>query len=150
MRYTRLILVFLAAACRPAVVEPPSPIPAPVGVEIPTAITTSRNLIREMHDRYAGKWYKTLTFQQTNTFYTSAGKEQRSEWMQRLSVPGRLRIDFLPLSTKSGLLIQNNRVITFDNGRRVDSRRSIQPVLTMTGEDRKSTRLNSSHSQISY
>jgi hypothetical protein len=134
MRYKALIFVLLAAACRRAGQEPSAPIPAPVGVEKPTAITTSRNVIREMHDRYAGKWYKTLTFQQTNTFYTSAGKEQKSEWMQRLSVPGRLRIDFLPLSTKSGLLIQNNRVITFDNGRRVDSRRSIQPVLTMTGD----------------
>jgi hypothetical protein len=134
MRYKALILVLLVAACRRSVQEAPTPIPAPVGVEKATAITSSRNLVREMHDRYSGKWYKTLTFQQTNTFYTSAGKEQKSEWMQRLSVPGRLRIDFLPLSTKSGLLIQNNRVITFDNGRRVDSRRSIQPVLTMTGD----------------
>jgi hypothetical protein len=86
-----------------------------------------------MHDRYAGKWYKTLTFQQTNTFY-SGGREQKSQWVQRLQVPGRLRIDFMPLTSKSGLLIQNNRVITFDNGRRVDTRRSIQPVLTLTGD----------------
>jgi hypothetical protein len=134
MRYKALILVLLVAACRRSGPEAPAPIPVPVGVEKASAITGSRNLVREMHDRYAGKWYKTLTFQQKNTFYTSAGKEQKSEWMQRLSVPGRLRIDFLPLSTKSGLLIQNNRVITFDNGRRVDSRRSIQPVLTMTGD----------------
>jgi hypothetical protein len=135
MRYKAAILVLLAAACRPAVQEPgPAPTPEPVVVEKASDITSSRNLIREMHDRYAGKWYKTLTFQQTNTYYTASGKEQKSEWMQRLSVPGRLRIDFLPLSTKSGLLIQNNRVITFDNGRRIDSRRSIQPVLTMTGD----------------
>jgi hypothetical protein len=31
-------------------------------------------------------------------------------------------------------LIQNNRVITFDNGRQVDRRRAIQPVLTLTGD----------------
>jgi len=134
MRFRALIFVTLAAACTPAVQEPPAPTPEPVVIEKATAVTSSRKLVREMHDRYAGKWYKTLTFQQTNTFYTSAGKEQKSEWMQRLKVPGRLRIDFLPLSSKSGLLIQNNRVITFDNGRRVDSRRSIQPVLTMTGD----------------
>jgi hypothetical protein len=87
-----------------------------------------------MHDRYAGKWYKTLTFDQTNTFYTSGGKEQKSQWVQRLRVPGKLRIDFLPLSSKSGMLIQNNRVTTFDNGRRVETRRAIQPVLTLTGD----------------
>lgn len=134
MRYRALIFVLLSAGCTPAVQEPPAPTPEPAAAEKSTAVTSSSKLVREMHDRYAGKWYKTLTFQQTNTFYTSAGKEQKSEWMQRLKVPGRLRIDFLPLSSKSGLLIQNNRVMTFDNGRRVDSRRSIQPVLTMTGD----------------
>ena len=134
MRFIALITILLAAACTSKVHGPGAPAPAPVTAEKPTGITTSAKLVREMHDRYAGKWYKTLTFQQTNTFYTSAGKEEKSQWMQRLSVPGRLRIDFLPLSTRSGLLIQNNRVITFDNGRRVDSRRSIQPVLTLTGD----------------
>lgn len=132
MRYSALIIMLLAAACAKKVHEPAAP--APVAAPEKTGINSSPKLVREMHDRYAGKWYKTLTFQQTNTFYTSGGKEQVSRWMQRLSVPGRLRIDFLPLSTKSGLLIQNNRVITFDNGRRIDSRRAIQPVLTLTGD----------------
>src|SRR6266498_807824 len=100
--------------------------------EAPT--TTSGALIRRMHDHYAGKWYRTLKFEQENTFVTQSGGEQKSRWLQHLSVPGRLRIDFLPLSTKSGLLILNNRVTSFDNGRKVDSRRSIQPILTLTGD----------------
>lgn len=132
MRYSAFFIILLAAACAKKVHEPEAP--APVAAPEKTGINSSRKLVTEMHDRYARKWYKTLTFQQTNTFYTSGGKEQISRWMQRLSVPGRLRIDFLPLSAKSGLLIQNNRVITFDNGRRVDSRRAIQPVLTLTGD----------------
>jgi hypothetical protein len=98
------------------------------------AIRSSTDLIHEMHDRYAGKWYRTLKFEQSNTFVTQTGGEQKSRWLQHLSVPGRLRIDFLPLSTRSGLLILNNRVTTFDNGRRIDSRRSIQPILTLTGD----------------
>jgi hypothetical protein len=87
-----------------------------------------------MHDRYAGSWYRTLRFSQTNTFYTSSGGEQKSRWVENLSVPGRLRIDFEPLSSKSGLLILNNRVTTFDNGKRIDSRRSIQGILTLTAD----------------
>jgi hypothetical protein len=121
-------------ACKSRVNEAPAPSRGPVVSEKSTAITGSSKLVREMHDRYAGKWYKTLSFDQTNTFYTSSGKEQKSQWVQRLQVPGRLRVDFLPLSSKSGLLIQNNRVITFDNGKRVDTRRAIQPVLTLTGD----------------
>lgn len=133
MRSILLGILLVAVACTPRVPEPaePSPVSAP-----PEKAETmgSERLIRQMHSRYSGKWYKTLTFDQTNTFYTSDGKEQTSQWMQRLSVPGRLRIDFLPLSSKSGMLIQNNRVMTFDNGKRVDSRRAIQPVLTLTGD----------------
>ncbi|HUQ21058.1 MAG TPA: hypothetical protein VM099_15670 [Gemmatimonadaceae bacterium] len=136
MRYSVIAIALLSvAACRSKQGAPAGPAPEPVVVAKSKApIATSGALIREMHDRYAGKWYKTLTFEQTNTFYTSAGKEQKSHWLQRLQVPGRLRIDFLPLASRSGMLIQNNRVMTFDNGRRVDSRRSIQPVLTMTGD----------------
>jgi hypothetical protein len=97
-------------------------------------ITSAQDLVTEMHDRYADNWYRTLRFAQTNTFYTSSGKEEKSRWVENLSVPGRLRIDFEPLSSRSGLLILNNRVTTFDNGKRVDSRRQIQANLTLTAD----------------
>jgi len=135
MRYSRLGIFLLLTACKSHVNGPAAPGPAPVVIERSgNAITTSGKLVREMHDAYAGKWYKTLSFEQTNTFYTSGGKEQKSQWVQRMQVPGRLCIDFLPFSSKSGMLIQNNRVTTFDNGKRVDTRRSIQPILTLTGD----------------
>jgi hypothetical protein len=124
------IALLLAAACTHFGQQPEGPGPVTEKREI----NTSPKLIRAMHERYAGRWYKTLIFQQTNTFFTSAGKEQTSQWLERLSVPGRLRIDFLPLSGKSGILIQNNHIITFDNGRRVDSRRAIQPLILLTGD----------------
>jgi hypothetical protein len=124
-------LALITGACSAAI--PPSEEPKPE--EAPAAsITSARDLVTEMHDHYSGKWYRTLRFNQTNTFYTSSGKEEQSHWVQNLSVPGRLRIDFEPLSSKSGLLILNNRVTTFDNGRRIDSRRSIQAVLTLTAD----------------
>jgi hypothetical protein len=97
-------------------------------------LASAQDLITGMHDRYADNWYRTLRFSQTNTFYTTSGKEEKSRWVENLSVPGRLRIDFEPLSSKSGLLILNNRVTTFDNGRRVDSRRQIQAILTLTAD----------------
>lgn len=124
-------LALVSAACSAAIppVEEPKPEEAPA-----ESITSARDLVTEMHDRYSGKWYRTLRFTQTNTFYTSSGKEEQSHWVQNLSVPGRLRIDFEPLSSKSGMLILNNRVTTFDNGRRVDSRRSIQAILTLTAD----------------
>jgi hypothetical protein len=78
-----------------------------------------------MRDKYAETWYKSLSYTQVNR-YTIAGKEQSSEWVENLSVPGKLRIDFLPLSQKSGLLIDNSRVSTFSSGKRIDTRRLYQ------------------------
>jgi len=132
MKKIALILSLATGACTPAMQTPeqPSPRESPRG----GGIEGSRVLIREMHDRYAGKWYRTLRFEQTNTFYTQSGKEEKSQWIENLSVPGRLRIDFQPLAAKSGMLILNNRVTTFDNGRRVETRRSIQPILTLTAD----------------
>src|SRR6185503_649957 len=103
-------------------------------VKASPAVSSSSELITEMHDRYADNWYRSLRFVQSNTFYTQSGGEQKSRWIEHLSVPGKLRIDFEPLSSKSGLLILNNRVTTFDNGKRVDSRRSIQAILTLTSD----------------
>lgn len=127
-----LLLVGCVTACSkvlPPIMEEPKPEEEPA-----PKVTSARDLVTAMHDMYADNWYRTLRFSQTNTFYTSSGGEQTSRWVENLSVPGRLRIDFEPLTSKSGLLILNNRVTTFDNGKRVDSRRSIQPILTLTAD----------------
>lgn len=138
MNMKRLLLLLPTAgfitvmsACAAAVTpgEGPGPDAKPVAT-----LRTARELVTEMHDRYAGNWYRTLRFEQSNTFFTQSGREEKSRWVQNLSVPGRLRIDFEPLSSKSGLLILNNRVTTFDNGRRLNTRRSIQPILTLTAD----------------
>ena len=128
-----ILFSIAAAACSSAITPTTEPEPEEAAPPV-DAITSSRDLVREMHDRYSGKWYRTLRFEQTNTFYTSSGKEEKSRWVENLSVPGKLRIDFHPLESKSGLLILNNRVTTFDNGRRLQTRRSIQPILTLTAD----------------
>ncbi|MEO8193411.1 MAG: hypothetical protein ABI681_06140 [Gemmatimonadales bacterium] len=129
-----------AAACSrllPSIEEGPRPADssatATAAADVP-GIASARQLVREMHDKYADNWYRTLRFEQSNTFYTQSGGEQKSRWVENLSVPGKLRIDFHPLESKSGLLILNNTVMTYDNGKRVERRRSIQPILTLTAD----------------
>ena len=131
-RFALALVTMGTAAC--STVIPPTEEPKPEEAPAAPAVASARDLVREMHDRYSGNWYRTLRFAQTNTFYTQSGKEEKSRWVENLSVPGRLRIDFEPLSSKSGMLILNNRVTTYDNGRRVDSRRSIQAILTLTAD----------------
>ena len=72
-----------------------------------------RELIRAMHDRYAGTWYRTLTFTQHNTATDSLGRETHSTWREYASLPGSLRIDFLPADSGGGVVFRNDSEYVF-------------------------------------
>jgi hypothetical protein len=97
-------------------------------------LATSAGLLKAMHDRYDGKFLKTMSFLQNNTQYSATGAEKKSQWYEHIEVPGKLRIAFLPATTKSGLVQVDDRVASFDNGIRVDFRPSINPLLLLTAD----------------
>jgi len=97
-------------------------------------VTSGGGLIRAMHDRYDGKYLKTMSFLQNNTRYNAAGEEQKSQWYEHIEIPGKLRIAFLPAAQKSGLVQVDDRVASFDNGIRVDFRPSVNPLLLLTAD----------------
>jgi len=70
-------------------------------------IRSGEDLIRAMHDRYAGKWYTTLSFVQHNTATKADGTQEHSTWHEDARIPGNLRIDFLP-DSGNGLLFAND------------------------------------------
>lgn len=107
-------------------------IPAPRGSRV--EITSTADLVREMRERYDGKWYRTLTFLQNNTRFTTDGREEKSQWMEYVSVPGKLRIEFLPRASRSGILFTNGRAYTFEGGSRIATRRQIHPLLLLTSD----------------
>jgi hypothetical protein len=98
------------------------------------AVTSGPGLVKAMHDRYAGKYLKTMAFLQNNTAYTTTGQEQKSQWYEHIEIPGKLRIAFLPASQKSGMVQVDDRVASFDNGIRVDFRPSVNPLLLLTAD----------------
>jgi len=96
--------------------------------------TSGSGLITAMHDRYDGKYLKTMSFLQNNTAYTTTGQEQKSQWYEHMEIPGKLRIAFLPATQKSGLVQSDDKVASFDNGLRVDFRPSVNPLLLLTAD----------------
>src|SRR5688572_25154493 len=94
-------------------------------------ITTGDELLAAMHARYAGRWFTTLSFLQNNTLYSATGGEQKTQWLEHMSVPGKLRIDYIPLATHSGVMYEGGRVHVFDNGRRVQSQPGVNPLLLL-------------------
>lgn len=76
-----LVLVLLAAAGCSAPQRAPARVP-----------TDGPSLIGAMHARYAGRWYRTLSFTQDTVWKTEDG--QRTEvWREWAALPGRLRIE---------------------------------------------------------
>lgn len=128
-----LFAAFASAACTTmpgATMEPAPARTAPA----PAKVASTAALIKAMHGRYDGKYLKTMSFLQNNTAFTTTGEEQKSQWYEHLEVPGKLRIAFLPASQKSGLVHVDDRVASFDNGMRVDFRRSVNPLLLLTAD----------------
>jgi len=114
-----------------------SPVAKPSASRPPGAgitVTSSAGLVKAMHDRYAGKYLKTMSFLQNNTRYTTTGEEQKSQWYEHIEIPGKLRIAFLPAAQRSGLVQVDDRVASFDNGIRVDFRPSVNPLLLLTAD----------------
>ena len=119
-----ILAVSLACASRPVVPDPGATASTPL-------ITTGEELIAAMHSRYAGRYLSTLSFLQNNTLYSASGGVQRTQWLEHLAMPGRLRIDHLPLANHSGVLYEGGRVHVFDNGKRVQSQPGLNPLLLL-------------------
>ena len=143
MRSPILLAAFAVSGCSyfqsgASAVPVPMPAPAtkPAASRSASSVraTSSSGLIKAMHDRYDGKYLKTMSFLQNNTAYTVTGQEQKSQWYEHIEIPGKLRIAFLPASQKSGLVQIDDRVASFDNGIRVDFRPSVNPLLLLTAD----------------
>jgi len=83
-----------------------------------------------MHDRYAGKWYRTMSFTQKTTLGLASGGELVQTWYEAGMMPGRLRID-TDLKSKSGQLFARDSVYVFTNGRLSSADTGSNPLLLL-------------------
>jgi hypothetical protein len=84
-------------------------------------------LVRQMHDRYAGKWYQTLTFVQTTTL----SNRPPETWYEAGTIPGKLRIDIAPLDSMKAFMYVGDSSIVFEGGKRVAARRDRNLLITL-------------------
>lgn len=69
-----------------------------------------------MQARYAGKWYKTITFTQKSIQHKPDGGVDTTLWYEALEMPGRLRIDFDPMTDGNGFLFRADTVYSIQKG----------------------------------
>ncbi|MFN2566150.1 MAG: hypothetical protein ABR499_14230 [Gemmatimonadaceae bacterium] len=96
----------------------PAPDTARPAEPVDPGIRTTEDLIAAMRERYAGKWYSTLTFVQTSTYYRPDGSVLRSEtWPESVMLPGRLRIDIGNPSVGNAVIYANDTIYQFQQRR---------------------------------
>ncbi|HEX9283808.1 MAG TPA: hypothetical protein VF882_08465 [Gemmatimonadales bacterium] len=90
-----------------------------------------RQIIQAMHDRYAGKWYRTLNFIQKNTATRPDGSKEHSVWREYAALPGKLRIEFVPADAGNGLLFANDSQFVFHADSIADATAFIHPLMVL-------------------
>ncbi len=92
---------------------------------------TGRELLQAMHDRYAGKWYRTLTFVQKNTATRLTGTQEHSVWREYAAMPGRLRIEFEPIDSGGGVLFVHDSQFVFDADTLANVSAFVHPLMVL-------------------
>jgi hypothetical protein len=85
------------------------------------------DLVRQMHTRYDGAWYSTLTFTQTTSF----PGEPDQTWYEAGTIPGKLRIDVAPLDSMKAILFVDDSTVVFRGGERAGARQDRNLLMTL-------------------
>lgn len=94
-------------------------------------IKTGEDLIAAMRKKYAKTWYKNTTFKQVTTAFEKDGSKKASIWYEAIAMPGRLRIDFDPITDGNGILFANDNIYTIKNGKVENSRPFVHPLVLL-------------------
>ena len=89
--------------------------------------TTGEQLIRQMHDRYSGRWYHNLTFTQTTTHPNKPSET----WYEAGSIPGKLRIDIAPVDSMNAFMYVGDSAFVFQEGKRVAAHEDRNLLMTL-------------------
>lgn len=121
------LLALLSAAalgaCAPAVAPAPSAAPA--------VITDAAALVRAMHARYDGAWYRTLYFTQTTSRLRPDSTVAVEEWREWMALPGRLRIEVGPAEAGNGVLFARDSTFVVRGGALAQARPGGNPLLLL-------------------
>jgi hypothetical protein len=132
-RAVRALLFMTLASCgRQAQVASP---PAGGGAPAPAqsiSVNDGESLIRAMHARYVGRWYKDITFNQTTTLLAQAGQNNSQAWYVAVAAPGKQRIDYVNPDLGNGILQRAESTYVFSGGRVVRASDGWSDLLLLT------------------
>lgn len=84
-------------------------------------------VLQRMHERYEGKWYRTLTFIQTTSFPNRPAET----WYEAGAIPGKLRIDVAPIDSGNAFMYVGDSLVMFRGGKRVRAVKDRNLLMTL-------------------
>jgi hypothetical protein len=93
----------------------------------------SREVLKKMHDRYAGKWYKTFSFNQTTEVYRNDSLKHTETWYENIKFPKDFRIDFGDPDSGKAVIYKNDSSYFFRNGKLAGVRPDNNDLLFLLG-----------------
>lgn len=78
---------------------------------------TATEILQQMHNRYAGKWYSTFTFNQTTEIYRNDSLKRKETWYEAVQFPDMFRIDFGNIDSGNAVLFKGDSSYSFRNGK---------------------------------
>jgi hypothetical protein len=77
---------------------------------------TGRVIVKKMHERFAGKWYRSFTFNQTTEFYRNDSLRGSQTWYEAIRFPDRFRMDFGAADSGNAAIFRGDSSYRFRNG----------------------------------
>src|SRR5688572_27555370 len=92
---------------------------------------SGEDVVAAMYKKYAGKWYKNLTFVQKTITHKPDGTDSVEMWYEAMEVPGKLRIDVVPTDKGNGVIFAGGKINSYRDGKLAVSRPFVHPLLVL-------------------
>ena len=93
----------------------------------------SRQILTDMHARYAGKWHKTLSFTQATEMYRNDSLLRTETWYENILYPDHFRIDFGYGDSGRAVIYRNDSAFIFRQGKLAAARADENDLLFLLG-----------------
>ena len=95
---------------------------------------TTPDVLRAMHARYVGKWWKTLTFRQKSMYYEPDGSTRVEWWTEAERAPGSLRVVTEPTADGNVRLYTRDSTYYYEKGALTTRRAGHHPLVVMLSD----------------
>jgi hypothetical protein len=91
------------------------------------------SVLKKMHNQYAGKWYRTFTFNQTTEVYRNDSLLRTQTWYEAISFPDKFRIDFGNVDSGNAAIFKGDSSYNFRRGKLLRVRKDANDLTFLLG-----------------